>query len=330
MYIPVALEHRRQRSFHVFDQLAHALRDEGVIEKSFPGLCIFAAGSIARGELTIGSDLDLFLVEQHSEMNEMEKHCVLAALDRARGRSGFREFSYGGRFLVVHRLNTVVEDLGRQSDIANNSFPVRLLCLLESRPLLNSNLLASARTAILDRYWQGSPSKDAPFIPPALIYDIRRFWLTLCLHHEAMRPPPSEGLPGETALGRRRAGDLKLKIPALLTCYSFLIYLLSRATGKGILYADAHDATYLTPVERLLRIADWLPDLSDDIQRALDLYSAHIEYVDCTRSVLSHKLEEDDKYYEAEARASEFHRLIAAILTKLPDKGSMLYDYILA
>lgn len=141
--------------------------------------CIYVTGSVARGEASEGSDLDLFIMDDIDEgvkrLGYVETAHLVSTLDKIRLDAGFRPFSGGGTWVSTHSLQQVLRETGSPVDDAKNTFTARILLLLNSKPILNDAAYERGRTAVLDRYWQSSDRSKSRF-PIMLINDIRRWW----------------------------------------------------------------------------------------------------------------------------------------------------------
>src|SRR5260370_31751604 len=135
-------DQRRSKTKDRFEQLQRELNsaEKRVGNKA----CVYATGSFGRGEASLFSDLDLFIVglgENNSrQLPPLEEICLKADLILATRKLGIPEFSGGGEYLVHYTKQELIGALGKRDDDANNTFTARLLLLLESRPVLGAEV----------------------------------------------------------------------------------------------------------------------------------------------------------------------------------------------
>ena len=75
--------------------------------------------------------------------------------------------------------------LGGRDDDYENLFTARMLLLLESRPLVGSQMYERAIDAVLSEYWKDYEDNRSAFRPIYLTNDIIRYWKVLCLNYDA-------------------------------------------------------------------------------------------------------------------------------------------------
>jgi predicted nucleotidyltransferase len=83
--------------------------------------CVYVTGSVARGEATTHSDLDLFIVGQTDDGNKprlsrLNQILLKAELIKATKACDFPEFSGDGEWLGHHTVNQLVCTLGKADD----------------------------------------------------------------------------------------------------------------------------------------------------------------------------------------------------------------------
>jgi hypothetical protein len=130
-----------------------------------------------------------------------------------------------------------------------------LLLLLESRPLLDSEVYREVIADVIAAYWRDYEDHKTNFAPAFLANDILRLWRTFCVNYEARtaRVPEKEKAKGKLK-------NYKLKHSRLLTCYSALLHLLAvYGSHQTVIPADVMAMIDLTPTERL----EWLLRRSD-------------------------------------------------------------------
>jgi len=213
--------------------------------------CVYMTGSFARGEAHTSSDLDLFIVGQGTpekrELKRLDEIRIKADLIEATQKCSIPEFSGDGRYLEHYTVNELTDTLGKPEDDVANTFTARLLLLLESQPLLESDVYDKVIQDVIGAYWQDYVDHKSDFTPAFLANDILRLWRTFCVNYEARtkRQPDEEK-------AKRKLKNYKLKYSRLLTCYSALLYLLAVHTHKRTVAPDdASNMVRLTPTERL-------------------------------------------------------------------------------
>lgn len=220
--------------------------------------CVFATGSYGRREAGPHSDLDVFIVgkkdgklgrdqKEGSRLSRLDEICIKANLIEATRKLNFPEFSNDGRYLAHFSVHDFTKTLGTPEDDVTNTFTARLLLLLESCPLLESEVYQEIVKEVVDAYWRDYEGREAEFMPAFLANDILRLWRTFCVNYEAR----TERVPEEEK-AKGKLKNYKLKHSRLLTCYSALLYLLAVYGNQGTVSpSDAISMVRLTPTERL-------------------------------------------------------------------------------
>ncbi len=223
--------------------------------------CVYATGSFGRGEASQFSDLDAFIVGRMLPSDNGTPEPALRHLDEIRVKAelvnatlalGIPEFSGDGEFLRHYTIKELVENLGTSKDDSDNTFTARLLLLLESQPLIGTEVYDEAIATVIDAYWQDFEDHQQNFVPAFLSNDILRLWRTFCVNYEAnTRRGPAEKKP------KRKLKNYKLKHSRLLTCYSAIIYLLATVkNSKTVTKDDVREMVKLRPTERLTALLD--------------------------------------------------------------------------
>jgi predicted nucleotidyltransferase len=150
------------------------------LQRNSPDTSLVIFGSVAREEVTSGSDLDWILlidgqsVPEHKEQ-EREIERILATNDFVEpGRSGVF-----GKMVGSHEL---VHNIGGEDDLNSNTTR-RVLLLLESLPVGNREAYDRVRRQIVRRYLEDDrglthASGDVR-IPRFLLNDLTRYWRTV-------------------------------------------------------------------------------------------------------------------------------------------------------
>lgn len=287
--------------------------------------CVYMTGSFAREEAHELSDLDLFIVGQGTtekrELKRLDEIRIKADLIEATQDLHIPEFSGDGRYLEHYTVTQLTNTLGKPEDDVANTFTSRLLLLLESKPLLESDVYDEVIQEVIGAYWQDYQDHKSDFTPAFLANDILRLWRTFCVNYEArtLRQP-------ETEKAKRKIKNYKLKYSRLLTCYSALLYLLATHIGKRTVSPeDAAIMISLTPTERL----EWLlakPDLGEaheKIQSVITNYEIFLKNTALPEAALIesflHK-ETSRAYFD---QATEFGNQIFDLIETIGKRGQL-------
>lgn len=262
-----ALSKRRNNSLQKLDLVKNKIQDEQFINN--PALTVFCAGSLARLETGEKSDLDLFVTadgngELHSRLFEFT---LFAHLIRINSELDFPAFSNDGEYLKVHFLDDLKSRTGSRRDDVENLFTVRMLLMLESRPLSNETLYHQHLTEILENYYRDGKGKSS-FRPLFLLNDLLRYWRTLCLNYEERRHEPERPW---------RKKNINLKFSRMLTVFGTVLPLVSSPVAN---VTDLVEFCKLTPLERLATGLERLKDQSllDDWENILNIYEKFLSW----------------------------------------------------
>ena len=240
------------------------------VVKELPGLCIYVTGSFGRLEASEYSDLDVFFIHDGSSRTPLPRikeilldaDLILAARDM-----NFPPFSNDGKYLEVHYIEDILENLGSPGDDFQNHFTARLLLLLESKPLYNDEFYNDVMKRIIGSYCRDYDDHGDSFSPVFLINDIIRFWRTLCLNYEHRRNRPGDD---ELKKNKNRLANLKLKFSRLVTCYATIALV---SLGKHSTPDDLLRIFELSPFGRLDKVADHVPETRQTIENIKQSYS---------------------------------------------------------
>lgn len=258
--MPDLLRERRRQSSARISQLMVELKTAETLcnEKA----CAYITGSVARGEASSYSDLDIFIVSKGKResplLTTLDEILVKADLIQATRKLGFPPFSGDGEYLTRHVVSELTGALGKPHDDSSNTFTARLLLLLESTPLLGKAVYEQVIDDVIAAYWKDYPNNKANFQPAFLANDIIRMWRTFCVNYEAR----TSSIPAEKK-AKRKLKNFKLKHSRLLTCYSAILYLLAvYVEYASVTPENARHMVSLTPTERiewLLTNSRWAP-----------------------------------------------------------------------
>ncbi len=118
-------------------------------------------------------------------LKRLDEICIKADLIEATRRCGIPEFSGDGKYLAHYSVRELTKTLGTREDDAENTFTARLLLLLESRPLLGSQVYKEITEDVIAAYWGEYEEHKSEFMPAFLANDILRLWRTFCVNYEA-------------------------------------------------------------------------------------------------------------------------------------------------
>ena len=237
------------------------------------GLCIYVTGSYGRLEASEYSDLDLFFIhqgsQQSSSFSKITKTLIDAELIKTCRKLNFPEFSGDGRYLQVHHLAEILEELGSPVDDYENYFTARLLLLLESQPIYNETVYQEVMKKVIDAYFRDYHDHEADFRPIFLVNDITRFWKTLCLNyeHKRNRRPRKD----EEKRNKNHLMNFKLKYSRLLTCFSATLYL--SQNRKSVTPRTVLKLVSQPPLERLEKIAANTPERINLLSQIYEEYA---------------------------------------------------------
>ncbi|MEO8217673.1 MAG: nucleotidyltransferase domain-containing protein, partial [Acidobacteriota bacterium] len=304
--IPKILRARKSLAREKVEDLRHGLLKAGVDELLDSKACVYLTGSLARGEASEQSDLDIFMFSDMEVDEDREVHQLLDPLDLSRLQSklidvanelGFPPFSNEGEYLVFHSKSDLVNKIGHRDEDYTNILTARLLLLLESTPILGEELYSRTITQIIGSYWRDYERNEKAFLPVFLTNDIVRFWKVLCLNYEANSPP-------EKDLLKRRVQNYKLRHSRLLTCFSAILQFLWRLRdGPAISPEEAVQVVQMQPIERLIAIANepnCSPEVQDRVHSLLEQYARFLEHTTGEKGEVRARF--DDESFRAERR----------------------------
>jgi len=318
--VPAVIADRRAGSDRRLEQLGNFLEGRQTSQLLRETACVYATGSVSRGESSQHSDLDLFVVARDTTFSRLDAIKVNARLIEATEELQFPPFSGDGEYLVVHHLSELLHRMGTRQDDATNSFTARMLLLLESRPILGTAAYDGIIRSVIEAYWRDYADHIQEFLPVFLANDILRYWKVLCLSYE------SHGTPGnadETAA--RRLRNYKLKHSRLVLCYSAVLYFcwLLRSR-RSVTPRDAFEMASIRPLERLELIGHEVDSAVTraSIRELLELYAKFLHHTDSGKLELLERFHHQDYHAdrreEARAFGDEMFKVLVAIASDLP------------
>ncbi len=282
---------------------------------------VYATGSGGRRELSPHSDLDVFLLRRGRPASTLDSVEIQAAVVRTLREVGFPPPSRDGEFLRMHTAERLVANIGKPEDDAENTFTARMLLLLESRPLAGEAAYDAAVSAVIDAYWRNADYHPHDYLPIVLVNDIVRYWRILLLNYESKNTERLRELPQELVKADLRLRSYKLRFSRCMTCYSFLLALLSASRRRGhVGAAEVRQLVAESPTDRLDRIES---DASDDaearslVARLRDSYADFLERTGQSKATLD-TLFADPAYRRARlAEGDAFGDLVFALVLRL-------------
>lgn len=217
------IEEKRRNSVTRIDELERRLAAISEL-KELKGLAIFVAGSYARQEASIHSDIDLFFILdgpiEEIDMFRTRKFRAFSKIIEEVDKLEFPAFSNDGEYLEFLERPKIKLELGGRNDDHRNYFTARMLMLLEGHPVYDKDMYEHIVRDIISAYFRDYTHHPRDFRPVFLINDIIRFWKTLCLNYEHKRNQPEEDIDRKL---KQKIKNFKLKFSRMLTCYSGVI-----------------------------------------------------------------------------------------------------------
>jgi predicted nucleotidyltransferase len=262
-----ALSRRRKNSLECLANVKIEAQKEIFFEES--SVTIFCAGSLARLEVGEKSDLDLFVIADNDPKLESQlyEYTLFAHLIHLNKEMGFPPFSNDGEYLKIHFIEDLKNRTGSRRDDSENLFTVRMLLMLESRPLIQEEQYYRHLASILEHYYRDEKGKKS-FRPLFLLNDLLRYWRTLCLNYEERRHDPVRPW---------RKKNVNLKFSRMMTVFATVLPLVAAPISSA---KEFEKYCKLSPLERLAAGLDLLND--DDLMAEwpviLDIYECFLTW----------------------------------------------------
>jgi predicted nucleotidyltransferase len=154
--------------------------------KALDTLSVAVFGSIARQEMTEGSDFD-YLILTHEIVDDPQhiKDCR-AAVDDVRKKLNFNPPGTTGTFGRVASAADVIDRIGLEED-TDRTLTRRILLLEESVALHNLPKHAKLVERLIDRYLLDYKSRPKTGVPRFLLNDVVRYWRTITVDYQAKK-----------------------------------------------------------------------------------------------------------------------------------------------
>lgn len=287
-------------------------------------------GSAGRGEMTEGSDVDGYVIRLDRPLDSDHDDALLRATIAALAEQDLPPLDREGAFLAMKRASALVDCLGSAEDDHSNALTIRMLFLLESRPLVGETAYDAVYRRVRAAYRGTATGHEDDFLPFFLVNDIIRYWRTVLLNHEdRLRTKrfelAEEGLEGTKLsarlLAHRRYRSQKLRFPRCATCFSALAYLLALAPGDddSVSPEEEEEMFLRSPLERLRGVADKQPTVTDRVQTLVDLYARYLDRSMGDKLALIDRFEHDSDF--ASVVSSDGQRFTEEMFLLIQDLG---------
>ncbi|QYK41144.1 MAG: nucleotidyltransferase domain-containing protein [Paracoccaceae bacterium] len=313
---------KKANSITRIEQLRAALNSVEELRK-LNKLTVFVAGSYARNEASIHSDIDLFFVLDGALADVPTPNIVtMRAFSRIieeADKLGFPAFSNDGEFLKILEYPQIAKELGGRNDDHQNYFTARMLMLLESVPIFNSNTYDHVVREILSSYFRDYTHHPRDFRPIFLVNDIIRFWKTLCLNYEHKRNQPEADLDRRI---RQKIKNFKLKFSRMLTCYGSIVSLIDLPLHSGP--EDIFQLSRVSPFDRLKKTVDCRTTLMSELKIIAREYEWFLETTNVHEDELLRQFHDKAFRENAFLRAEAFGDSMFRIVREVADQTGYL------
>lgn len=295
-----------------------------------PGLTIFAAGSYGRLEASEFSDIDLFFIYEGNpaeiENRRTEELRLFGALIAIADDMGFPAFSNDSQYLTTSSCDELLEQLGSPKDDDENHFTLRMLMMLESRPISGDEAYKGILNRVFESYYRDYPDHQASFQPFFLLNDVSRFWKTLLLNYENKRNQKV----AERAKAKQKVRNFKLKFSRMTTCFATVAALGSLSDPIDV--AKLLELIEMTPRQRLEYVAKLRPECGPIVEKLIEEYAWFMELTGMDEPALTDLFEDKAKRSELFNRANAYgttmYELLAAIDSNSGGPGSQFIRYL--
>jgi hypothetical protein len=308
-----------------------------------PDTSLVLFGSVARDEVTQGSDLDwILLIDGQSIPEHKDQELQIARLLQG---GGFKQPGTSGVFGRMVGSHGLVHNIGGEDDLNSNTTR-RILLLLESLPVGNREAYDRVRRQIVNRYLQDdrglTHSGGNTRIPRFLLNDLTRYWRTVTVDF-VYKQRADEGR--KWALRNAKLRMSRKLVFAAGLAHVFSCHLDSDATeAKSALREHRTVATLTSFLERRLQ---WTPlevlahtclELNipaPTCREIFDSYNAFLAILDDTakreelEKAKSHEdLRRSQVWNEIRSVSHPFHEgLVSLFLRDHPELASLTMEY---
>jgi predicted nucleotidyltransferase len=288
-------------------------------------LTVFVAGSYARNEASKFSDIDLFFVLDGYVKNIPSPNIytmrAFAKIIEKADALGFPAFSNDGEFLKLIEAPEMARELGGRDDDHLNYFTARMLMLLESKPVYDSNTYDHILREIVASYFRDYTHHPKDFRPVFLINDILRFWKTLCLNYEHKRNQPETDRDRKV---KQKIKNFKLKFSRLLTCFGSIASIIDLPANSGP--DEIINVGQLSPLDRLRKTVGARPVLAENFRSIEKEYAWFLETTNVHENALLETFHAKEFREEAFRRSEIFGDAMFKIVSKIgEDTGYTRY-----
>lgn len=289
---------------------------------SYDGLCVYVAGSHARGDASTYSDIDLWFLRddirsvRSSEGLNVKTINLMSSVVKELAAMDAPDPSKDGEYLKVLSLREMLDHLGGPQDDYKNHFTARMLLMLESYPVYGEKVYESALADIIDSYMRDYEDHAEDFRPTFLVNDIIRYWKTLCLNYEHRRNKPEDA--GKI---KQKIKNFKLGYSRLLTCFAAIVVLseLNHVTRDELI-----SVCRKSPVERLLMLAERRPSTKDKVALALTSYHWFLKKTEMSTESLDAYFSDRENRVIAFQRAKSFGDQIFDLVKMVAEEAGTL------
>lgn len=273
----------RERSAAMLERLRELLRGQDPEDTS-----IIVFGSFARGEYSVGSDIDwtLLIDGQADQSHFTQAQAIIKLLMK----SGIQDESPFGVFDNVTFSHPILHQIGGHDD-SNRNTTQRILLLLESVAIGRVEAHERVLDLVLSRYIADDRgllfgSKKLPRVPRFLLNDIVRYWRTITIDFQAKQRSKRDGWALRNI--KLRTSRKLLFASGMLTCFSLQLFSggeqwSSSEAERGVdptrVVSFLRERIRLTPIEHMAE-ALLRPKISAETARmVMDNYDAFLGIV---------------------------------------------------
>jgi predicted nucleotidyltransferase len=324
----------RQNARGKRQELAGLLED---VETEDSSVIVF--GSLARDEFTSGSDVDwTLLIDGSADPKHLK---VAQQIQKRLEKSGYKSPAQEGAFGGLAFSHELIHLIGGQDD-TNRNTTQRILLLLESAALGNSQVPSRVVRCILNRYvedlrlWSGSGQH---WVPRFLLNDIVRYWRTVAVDFAyKMRTREEKGWALRTV--KLRMSRKLLFASGLLLCFNCALLIPAkeqdRIFGSGDVSALVDRLagwTEQTPLELLAGAFLQEAGLEAEARRLFQAYDEFLGLLndDSTRSHLEalarQELDADGLFQKARRLGHDFQDGLNALFFREGAMGQLTKRY---